>query len=232
MSLSMPKSIRIGSNGDAPLRNVTLNGTPVVWKQRIKHLGNIITSDLSDQSDIEYKKGVFVSQVNKMNNKLSAVSSNVKGQLLQTYCCSWYGCQTWDLTSRWAHSMTTEWNKAVRRTLRIPYTTCTKLLPLIVKGRTFKQQHITRVSKFIQSFLVSGNSHVLLIGERARRTATGALGRNWVRCAAAAVPAPCADLLARAQGIRELLDVRDGITFLPGFTKDDTVLVITDLCCH
>ena len=89
----------VGSNGEPPTRVVTLNGAAVMWKQRIKHLGNIITSDLNDKCDIKYKKDVFVSHVNRLNNKLSVVSANVKGQLLQTYCCSLYGCQTWDLVS-------------------------------------------------------------------------------------------------------------------------------------
>ena len=226
--------MRIGSNGEPPTRVIKLNDTAVVWRTRIKHLGNILTPDLSDKCDIEYKKGVFVSQVNTMNNRMSAVSANVKGQLLQTYCCSWYGCQTWDLVSRWAHEMSIEWNKAVRRTLRIPCTTHTSLLPAIVKRATFKQQHAARVQKFVRSFLSSSNEHVALIGERARHCTAGALGRNWARCAAAAVPPvpPDVDVLARAQGIRELLDVRDGISSMPGYTSDDVTMSITTLCCN
>ena len=149
--------MRVGSNGEPPTRVVTLHGAAVMWKQRIKHLGNIITSDLNDKCDIEYKKGVFISHVNRLNNKLSVVSANVKGQLQQTYCCSWYGCQTWDLVSKSAQTMAVEWNKAVRRTLGIPYTTHTALLPGITGSKPFKDQHASRVFKFISSFLSSNN---------------------------------------------------------------------------
>ena len=57
--------------------------------------------------------------MNRFNSKLFVVSANFKGQLLQTYCCSWYGCQTWDLVIKSAQTMAVEWNKAVRRTLGI-----------------------------------------------------------------------------------------------------------------
>ena len=224
--------MRVGSSGEPPTRVVTLNGAAVMWKQRIKHLGNIITSDLNDKCDIEYKKGVFISHVNRLNNKLSVVSANVKGQLLQTYCCSWYGCQTWDLVSKSAQTMAVEWNKAVRRTLGIPYTTHTALLPGITGSKPFKEQHTSRVFKFISSFLSSNNEHVLLIGERARFCAVGALGRNWARRAMAVTAAPpCADSLASTQAIQELLDVRDGVTSMPDFSNDEITLLIDYMCC-
>ena len=74
--------MRIGSNGDPPARAVSLNGSPLTWTRRIKHLGNIITCDLKDSEDITFKKGAFISQVNRLNCKMSEVSGNVKGQLL------------------------------------------------------------------------------------------------------------------------------------------------------
>ena len=224
--------MRVGFSGEPPTRVVTLNGAAVMWKQRIKHLGNIITSDLNDKCDIEYKKGVFISHVNRLNNKLSVVSANVKGHLLQTYCCSWYGCQTWDLVSKSAQTMAVEWNKAVRRTLGIPYTTHTALLPGVTGSKPFKEQHTSRVFKFISSFLSSNNEHVLLIGERARFCAVGALGRNWARRAMAVTAAtPCADSLASTQAIRELLDICDGVTSMPDFSNDEITLLIDYMCC-
>ena len=41
-------------------------------------MGNNITQNLSDSDDIKAKKGVFISQVNKLTNKLSVISSNVR----------------------------------------------------------------------------------------------------------------------------------------------------------
>ena len=48
--------MRIGSNGDPPARVVSLNGSPLTWTRRIKHIGNIITCDLKDSEDITFRK--------------------------------------------------------------------------------------------------------------------------------------------------------------------------------
>ena len=109
------------------------------------------------------------------------MSSLVKGNLLQTYCCSWHGSQTWDMNSKHVCQLNVQWNKAVRRTLKITYTTHTRLLPHFVNSFSFKDQHARRVKKFLYTFTSSENMHVLFIGERALRNTIGALGRNRAR---------------------------------------------------
>ena len=133
------------------------------------------------------------------------------------HCCSWYGCQTWDLASKFVRQMNTEWNKAVRRTVRVPYTTHTNLLPLLVKGKPFMTQQFSRVSEFVQSFVRSNNTSVVFIRALARYSSSGALGRKYARCQnSACLEIPYTDLLARSHCIRELLDVRDGVIDIDG----------------
>ena len=140
MSYSMNKKFLYAYrwDGTASRRSVTMNGEPILWKSQIRHLGNFITHDLSDLNDITYKKCVFIYQVNRLNARFPFVSSGVKGHLLQTYCCSFYGCQTWDLYGKHVNQLNVEWNKAVRRTLNLPYKTHRWLLPLIVNGNLSK----------------------------------------------------------------------------------------------
>ena len=225
------KCMRIGGVSKPPTRVVKLNGAVIKWNTRAKHLGNILTCDLSDSDDVIYKKGVFISQVNKLLCKMSIVSSNVKAFLFQIYCCSWYGCQTWDLVSGSAAQMNVEWRKAIRRVLRVPFTTRSYLLPLLTRGKSFENQHRSRIEKFVATFLKSDNFHVKYIGERARRHTAGALGRNYSRCL---IPqdfqSVAADRLARAQAVRELIDARDGICDNTVYAHDDIVMCIEDLC--
>ena len=217
MSYSMRKSfcMRIGGDGTAPRRSVTVNGEPILWKSQIRHLGNFITHDLSDLNDITYKKGVFISQVNRLNARFPFVSSGVKGHLLQTYCCSFYGCQTWDLYGKHVNQLNVEWNKAVRRTLNLPYKTHRRLLPLIVNGKSFKSQHCSRLHKYVNGFFSSENIYVSFIGAKAKTRVTGSLGRNWARLAVmdglVTFDPPDEHTLAHAGMIKELLDMRDGI---------------------
>ena len=187
----------------------------------------MVTCNLDDLDDIEFKKGVFRSQVNMLNHKFSSLHGSLKAVLFQNYCCSFYGCQTWDLDSRSVVSMNTEWNKAVRRTLLLPYQTRTSLLPLLISGKSFATQHKMRMIKFLGSFCDSDNSHVAYIGERASRYAHGPLGRNHTRCIGGMrVDPPETDLLARSQAIKELIDARDGIVDLPGYTRDEIITSI------
>ena len=84
MSYSMRKKFLYAyrrRDGTTPRRSVTMNGEPILWKSQIRHLGNFITHDLSDLNDITFKKGVFTSQVNRLNARFPFVSSGVKGHL-------------------------------------------------------------------------------------------------------------------------------------------------------
>ena len=151
--------MKIGNNCREPRVDVTLHGTALVWKDKVKHLGSILTHDLRDSADVTIKTGISISQVNRLNEKFHKVSSLVKGNLLQTYCCSWYESQTWDMNSKHVCQLNVQWNKAVRRTLKIPYTTHTRLLPHIVNSFSFKDQHARRVKKFLYTFTSSENMH-------------------------------------------------------------------------
>ena len=136
--------------------------------------------------------------------------------------------------------MNTEWNKAIRRTLKIPHTTHRQLLPLLVHGRSIADQHVVRVSKFMPSFVRSHNQHVLLIGEKARHCTNGTLGRNWAKCVASRGPVPHSDTFvlpdssvhASAICVCELLDVRDRLVEIPGFTHADVNMIISDMSTY
>ena len=226
--------LRIGSNGQAPNRNILLNGNILKWKRKVKHLGNLVKHDLVDYDDIMFKKGVFISQVNKLNVKFNSVPSSLRGRLFQTYCCSWYGSQTWELGSILLEPMQTEWNKAIRKTLLLPYETHRNLLPLIINGRSFSDQHVSRVKKFVNSFIMSVNSKIRFIGEMAMSYSYGPLCRNCTKIYFNGSSAECNDdmnLICCAKAIYDLLEVRDGIKLLPGLDKNDVELLIEDLCC-
>ena len=75
---------------------------PIQWKGQVKYLGNIISCDLSGAYDIKANTNVFISQVNTLNNKFSGVTCNVRGKLLQSYCCTWYtGARLGIYTRKW-----------------------------------------------------------------------------------------------------------------------------------
>ena len=131
--------------------------------------------------------------------------------------------------------MQTEWNKAVRKILRLPYETHRNLLPLVVNSKSFVDQHLSRVKKFAHSFITSQNEKIRFIGEMAMLYSYGPLGRNFVKIEAlnndtcnlnADVKLTCT-----AKAISDLLNVRDGSRCLPGLDRNDVEFFIEDLCC-
>ena len=209
--------IKKGNSFREPRVNVTLHDTALVWEDTVKHPGNISTHDLSDSVDVTLK----TLQMERLDGKFQKVSSLVKDNLLLTYCCYWYGCQTWDKNSKYACWLNIQWNKAFRSTLKIPYTSHTRLLPHIVNSFSFKDQHARRVKNFLDTFTSSENMHVLFSDECAPRNTIGALGHNRARIeisyncsksnyAQIISPTECVseftDLLGNTRQIHELID--------------------------
>ena len=44
-------------------KEITVNGSVIAWSSKVKHLGNIIDSNLSDLNDCKTKKGNFVASL-------------------------------------------------------------------------------------------------------------------------------------------------------------------------
>ena len=119
----------------------------------------------------------------------------------------------------------------VRRVLKLPYDTHRNVLPLIINSKSFSEQHRSRVSKFLGSFQTSKNKHVNFLGMRARVCTYGSLGRNYVRLMnEVAHTDPSTELLARSQMIKDLIDVRDGISFVNGLSYDEVNDMVDYLC--
>ena len=159
------------------------------------------------------KKGSFVTAVNKLNYVFKNVDSFTKTKLLQTYCTSWYGCQSWQLGTPDANILDVEWRKAVRRTLGLPARTRSILLPGLAGNKPFCQQHHSRVVNFVNTLIKCKNESVNYIVMRAQRSTVGPLGKNIAllkTCPPVDQGDPTGPLDSRIAQIRELIRLRDG----------------------
>ena len=133
--------ICFGGNIGLLPRQVYVNGQSIRWKDSVKYLGNVLACDMCDAADIRVKKGEFIGAVNRLNVQFHVVPNDIRIRLLQTYCTSWYGCQTWLLNTNAVKGLNTEWKKAVRRTLNLSRMTRSKLIPLLAGNGSFQEQH-------------------------------------------------------------------------------------------
>ena len=90
-----------------------LNDKKIKWVNQIKHLGNYI--------DSTHTKSIFIGQVNKLCANFGYLQMSVLVCLFETYCCTFYGSQMWQVNSQYINSVCTSWNKGVRRILNLPH---------------------------------------------------------------------------------------------------------------
>ena len=154
--------------------------------------------------------------------------------LFQTYCTSWYGCQTWRLGTTDAHKMEVEWRKAVRRILGLSARTRSMLLPGLA-GKTFHQHHHERVKNFINKMLNSDNNAVNYIAKRAQFNTYGPIGQNLLyikmnQSCDHIPPAIQSQIDVRVHQICELIRVRDGCDHIDFLNLDDIKDALAYLC--
>ena len=114
-----------GNRHVCPDLHLYLDGKMLEWTDTFKHLGNVITADQKDDSDIQLKRGNFYRSVNGLCYKFKGtlLNSDIASRLFQTYCCSFYGSQAWNLSSSSFEFICTAWNKAA----------CTKNFPFTIQ---------------------------------------------------------------------------------------------------
>ena len=67
-----------GSDNNATLRQVSLNGVKIPWQSTVKHLGNVFMYNLHDEADVYKRRGDFIAAVNKMNSVFASVDAALK----------------------------------------------------------------------------------------------------------------------------------------------------------
>jgi hypothetical protein len=156
-----------------------MSGNQLQWRKQVKHLGNILSSDMTDASDISYKRGIFYGNINKLIANLGSIPSSTLDMLFQSYCASFYGSQTWDLTSKYINDIFTAWQKGMRRIWKIPYQTHRCILPYLASIKMhISTQFVFRFIKFYQSMLYNENPYVSFLAIYANFNSRGTLGCN------------------------------------------------------
>ena len=108
---------------------IYLNGMILQWVTNARHLGNIVTSQLKDDMDIQLKHGQFNGVVSSLCAKFRGILQDVASKLFYSYCCSFNGCQLWDLFSNYIEDIYVAWQIAIRRIFNLLYNTHRYLLP-------------------------------------------------------------------------------------------------------
>ena len=157
---------------------VKLNGCTIAWSDKVKHLGYIVNNKLTDTDDCASKSAIFNGSVNKLIGNFGGIQTDILCKLYSSYCCSFYGSQIWCMNSHGFASCCIQWNKAVRKILKLPYRCHSWLLgPLMQQCHISAQLHVKTI-KFIYQMLMNSNSIVAYIARRGCMFSNSPLGRN------------------------------------------------------
>ena len=72
-----------------------VNGVVIPESDKVKYLGHIICSDLSDDEDMMRQRRYLYAQGNVLSRSFHMCSINVKNTLFRTFCTPMYTCHLW-----------------------------------------------------------------------------------------------------------------------------------------
>ena len=117
----------------------------------VKHLGHILTSDLSDDKDIMHQTSMYNRKANAVLSDfkhISVIFLNISCKNFTILLQQFYGSQLWDLSNKCIDRLSISWRKSIRKALNIPVRTNSVYLPLICECLHLNVQLELRVMKF------------------------------------------------------------------------------------
>jgi hypothetical protein len=197
------------------------------------HLGHLLNANLLDDDDILSRRNSLIGQVNSFLCNFSNVDISVKNALFRVYCSSHYGSELWDLTNRKIEDYCVAWRKGLRKIWKLPYD-CSSLNVAVVSNTVpIYDELCRRVMNFIHSCLHCDSTFIQSIVLNGISTGMNSpIGRNVAHCSAhfnsnigsigtcKLSSCRCSEmcnnrmdtqLVARANVLREIMLIRDGL---------------------
>ena len=223
----------LGKMPEYPEPQIYLNGMIFQWVKNARRLGNIVTSQLQDDMDNQLKRGQFYGAVNSLYVKFRGILQdiNVASKLFYSYCCSFYGCQLWDLSSNYIEDIYVVWQKSIRRIFNLPYNTHRYLLPFVAGSSHIRVNLVNRFNNFFNALMSSDNKiiELLVYNCHFRNTPLGLIRKfmNMYNCY------KCNEVVeAHGALLLSLLNVRCTHWSVPQFQKDEIECMIYDVCVN
>ncbi len=218
--------------------SIYLNGAKLECVTQAKHLGMYISSNMKNEEELRHKRGNFIGCANHVLSKYAKMSSEVKCKMIQTYCCHFYGCETWNFRDTDFNRVLTSWNIAIRRAWKLPYDAHRYLLPALANHNP-KDLIYSKYLALYHSMTVSKNEHVSYMAKMNRHDARSLsninvqqISKDWkvnVDCILNGMhiskPSLTHDLnemqMLNIQRIVEINHCVEGFNEIPGFTYEE-----------
>ena len=227
---------------------IFLNGDPLPWVERVKHLGNILQSDNSMRDDTLMKRGKLIGKIHSLLQEFHYVDPSVLVRILNIHVTAFYGSSLWDLYSKEVIKIFSTWNVTVRNIFKLPRTTHRYFIESISGSIHPKTMLCTRLVKFLETMLTCSKGSVRYLTslvKNDRRTLIGStitkiasdcnVARNHLVSSLVKNMfyfAPSDTEQWRIPLLRELLDVRNGKSSIPELEPEEVNFMIDEICIN
>ena len=157
---------------------VKVNNEIVSRCESAMHLGHMlstvnISKELTDYAIKDFKKSYY-----SFISRFDSCYTTSKNKLFYQYCSAMYGSQLWDMTSPKVDKMYTQWRKAHRQVLELPYMTHCDMLPLIANNMPLDCILDCKYIAFYKSIEKSENKIIEYTAKNKVYDHTSTLGKN------------------------------------------------------
>ena len=164
-SKSKSKCIYFACGRDRKPVEVVLNHQKLPWVSQVDHLGHIIHESGSQDVDCRKARGSYIGSSTELLGIFHFCSPLQKLSAVQTYCCSFYGSNIWNLFSEYACQTYRSWNTTVKVCWNLPQPTHTYFVKNFSKEfNSVRVLLLRRFAKFAQSILHSWNPMIWQVG--------------------------------------------------------------------
>ena len=140
---------------------IKLSGKPLEFVQQFKYLGHIISSDLSDNKDIQNQNKKLCARGNLVIRKFKHCADDIKCLLFKTFCYSMYGAALWSAYSAAViNRLRVNYNNILRRMLSVPPWNSASAMFVSNGVRGFAEQRRVYCYSLMQRVLLSSNTLV------------------------------------------------------------------------
>ena len=225
---------------------IYLNGVQISIVEHEKHLGNYISTNISDRNIIANVCDLY-QRSNLLISDFRVCDSQTLDCLHKTYCMHMYGSELWNLNCKYVDEFRVAWRKIKRRIWRLP----NRAHNAIVQNLSYNidDQLETRMIKFIHMCLNHDNDvcRSISLSKLLCKNSTFSSNYNYLSCKyelsnkdwyldtnhlLGKVRLKCQLNITCSswQSVIELCEIRDGLSSCEALSNDDVCKLIELIC--
>ena len=157
---------------------ILLNGRTLPWVDRAAHLGHELHESGNQEVDCNMRRGAYIGETIELLNIFKSAHPLQKLAAVQTYACSFYGSNLFDLYGQAANKLYKAWQVTVRDAWGVSRQTRTYIVDHLLCGHfpQIRQLMLRKYCKFVKGLVISSNPIISALsywGVRTRLSKTG-----------------------------------------------------------